>query len=215
MPIFTEILFRVAENSDYENILNFVREHYYNEEPITLSHPEHGHTKDDEEFTMSHVNYGTVLLAIDSKNNEIVGALISGQIEVGDADKMLEDSKNSEKKWSDIQKLLAYIEKKADVLGKLNLPKALHCHALGVHSDYRGLRLGQRLFEKWFELAKELNFELLSVDCTSIYSIKISEKFGMECISTVTYDEYNKFLGQNLFQTKPPNSEVKTFIKLI
>lgn len=207
------VTIRVAESSDYDAVLTFIREHYYKEEPITISHPEIGHTSDDENFTMSHIAYGTCLIACSAENKEIIGVLIAGPIEHGDADLMLESSKNSSKKWGDIQKLLAYIEKKSDVLGKYNLDKALHCHVLTVHQKYRGNRIGQKLFDYCFQNGKNLNYKLMSTDCTSIYSIKIAEKLDMTCIFTTTFDEYNKYLGENLFQPKEPNGVIKTFVK--
>lgn len=209
------IFIRVAKNSDYDAVLNFIRKHYYKEEPITISHPESGHTIDDEHYSMSHLAHDTVLMAIDSDNEQLVGVLIAGPIEAGDADEMLENAKNSSKKWGDISKFLAYIEKKADVLGKFNLDKALHCHVLTVHQDYRGNRIGQQLFEYCFVNGRKLNYKMMSTDCTSIFTIKIAERCGMDCISTVTYDEYADFIGEKLFQPKEPNLEIKTFVKLI
>ena len=205
------ITIRVAKSADHDAVLNFIREHYYKEEPITISHPEPGHTIDDEIFSLSHIEHDTVLIAFNS--DEIVGILIAGPIEPGDADFMLENSKNSSKKWGDIQKFLAYIEKKADVLGKFNLDRALHCHILTSHQKYRGNGIGQKLFEYSFENGRNLNYKLMSTDCTSIFTIKIAENLGMECISTVTYDEYNEILGERLFQPREPNFEIKTFVK--
>ncbi|KAG5675580.1 hypothetical protein PVAND_005474 [Polypedilum vanderplanki] len=209
------ISIRVAKIENYDNVLNFIRKHYYNEEPITISHPESGHTIDDEKFSMSHIVHDTVLMAIDDQSSETVGVLIAGPIEKGDAIEMLKNAEKSSKKWSDIQKFLAYIEIKADVLGKFNLEKALHCHVLTVHQDYRGNRIGQRLFEQCFENARKLNYKLMSVDCTSIFTIRIAEKCGMDCISTTTYDEYNQSIGEKLFLPKKPNLEIKTFVKKI
>jgi GNAT superfamily N-acetyltransferase len=162
---------------------------------------------------MSHIAHETVLIALDDKNDKVIGACIAGPKEAGDAEKMLEESEKSEKKWGDIQKLVAYIGKKADVFGKFNVEKALYCHALAVHRDYRGNKIGQKLFEKSFENAKKLNFKILFADCTSVFSIKISEQVGMECVSTVTYDEFNKVIGQELFLSHPPNTQIKTFVK--
>ena len=215
--IFTmrkEFLFRVAGQMDYDEILHFVREYYYKEEPLTLAHPEQGHTKDDEEFTMSHIIHKTVLLAIDEENEKIVGVLIAGPIEHGDADKMLENAEFCEsKKWSDISKFLAYIEKKADVLGKFNLEEAVHCHALGVHHDYRGNKIGLKLFEKFFDVAKALNYQLVSVDCTSIFSNRICEQLEMDLVSSVSYDEYNMKIGEKLFKSIEPNTKIITYVK--
>jgi N-acetylglutamate synthase-like GNAT family acetyltransferase len=209
------ISIRVAKDDDCDAILTFIREHYYKEEPITISHPEAGHTVDDEAFCMTHVVHDTVLVAIDGESAALVGVLIAGPIVPGDADEMLRNAEKSSKKWSDIQKLLAYIETKADVLGKFNLERALHCHVLTVHQAYRGNRIGQRLFEQCFANAQKLNYKLMSVDCTSIFTNQIAERCGMNCISTVTYDEYNEFIGEKLFQPREPNFEIKTFVREI
>jgi GNAT superfamily N-acetyltransferase len=162
---------------------------------------------------MSHLVHGTCVIAVDDENGKIVGVLIAGPIKHTDADEMIENAKISSKKWGDIQRLLAYIEKKADVLGKFNLDVALHCQVLSVHKDYRGNRIGQKLFDFCFENAKKLGFKLMSVDCTSVFSIHVAEKLNMEYISTVTYDEYNQTLGEKLFIPIAPNFEIKTFIR--
>lgn len=207
---------RPAEVCEHDKVLTFFREHYYTEEPITVSHPQPGHTKDDEDFTMSCLPSETILIATDDENGKLAGALAAGPIEHGDADKMIEDAKTAEtEKWRDIMLLLAYIEKKADVLNRFQIPKALHIHALGVHSDYRGNKLGEKLFTACFENAKRLNYHMVTTDLTSVFSIKIGEKLGMENVSRVTYEEYNKTLGHELFQPKDPNYEILTFVKKI
>ena len=207
---------RVAKASDYDIVLDFLREYYYKEEPITVSHPLPGHTKDDEKFTMSMLPFETVLLATDDDNEQLVGVLVGGPIEHGDADKMIEDSKKTEtKKWRDIMLLLAYIEKKADILNRFNIQKALHVHVLGVNHEYRGNKLGNKLFEACFENAKRLNYPMVTTDFTSVFSIKIGEQLGMNKVSQVTYHEYNGLLGHKLFQPKFPNFEILTFVKKI
>lgn len=210
------ISIRVAQSSDYDTILEFLRRYYYKEEPITVAHPEAGHTKDDEEFTMSHIKYESVLIATDDDSGTVAGALVAGPIEPGDADAMEEAAKTTEtKKWRDISLLLAYIEKKADVLNRFQMPRALHVHAVGVHHDYRGQRIGEKLFDSCFVNAKCLNYAMVTTDCTSVYSIKIAERLGMECVSSVTYNEYNQKIGEDLYRSIEPNVEIKTFIKKI
>lgn len=214
MPV--KISIRVAQSEDHDAVLEFIREFYYKEEPITVSHPQPGHTQDDEAFTMSFISLGTTLVAVDDDSGTIVGALSAGPIQPGDADEMIEEAATTEtKKWRDIMLLLAFIEKKADVLERFNLPKALHVHALGVHHGYRGQKIGEKLFNFCFENAKRLNYSMVTTDFTSAFSIKIGERLGMEHVSTVTYDEYNASLGESLFQPIAPNFEIKTFVKTI
>ena len=210
------ISLRIAEKSDYDRVINLFREFYYKEEPLTLSHPEPGHTQDDEDFTFSFFDCGTMLFAEDDVTGMIAGALSAGPIEHGDADAMIEAAKTTEtKKWRDISLFLAYLEKKADVLHRFNVPKALHIHALGVHRDYRGLGIGEKLFNSCFDNAKRLNYPLVTTDCTSVYSIKIAERCGMEKVSLTTYEEYNRSIGEDLFHPKEPNLEIVTFAKKI
>lgn len=209
------IAIRVATEDDREKFLKLFREAYYQEEPLTLSHPTPGHTRDDEVFTVtSQLEHGTCLIAIDEENGQIAGALAAGPLEDGSAEEMIEAAKTTEtEKWRDISLFLAYIEKKADLFVRLNIPNAVHIQALGVHRDYRGQRIGERLFQFCFDNAARLNYPLVSADCTSIYSVRIAEKMGMENVSTVTYDEYAERIGRQLFKPREPNLEIKTFVK--
>lgn len=211
-----QITVRVAVASEYDVILELFREAYYKEEPLTNSHVEPGHTPDDEEFTMSWIKDNTMIIAVDDENGKCVGALSAGPIEHGDADQMIEDAKNAQtKKWREIMLFLAYLEKKADILHRFNLSRALHVHAIGVHSDYRGQQIGERLFKTCFENAKRLSYPMVSADCTSPYSKKIAERLGMQTICIATYEEYNKSVGEVQFKPKEPNFEIKTFAKEI
>lgn len=210
-----KISIRVARSGDHDALIEFLREYYYREEPLTLSHPIHGVTIDDERFTMQNLKYGTVLIACDENaDGKIAGAIVAGPLEHGDADKMIEDAKTTEtEKWRDISLFLAYIEKKADVLNRFHLESCLHIHAVGVHQGYRGQKIGEKLFAACFENGLKLKYRLVSVDCSSIYSIKICVRLGMENVQHTTYDEYHDKLGRKLFTPTPPNMEIQTFVK--
>lgn len=131
-----EIRIEIAQLADKSRVLDFIRKFYYQEEHITVSHPIVGPTKDDEEFSMSHLKQETTLMAFDG--DEMVGALIAGPIEPGDSDEMLVEAETADTKWGDILRLLAFIESKADVCHKYSIDKALHIHVVGVHHGYRG-----------------------------------------------------------------------------
>lgn len=211
-----EISIRVAKSCDRDAISDFLSEHYYKEEPLTNSHPQQGYTKDDMDFTMSHLKHDTVLIATDNESGEFAGVIVAGPVEPGDADAMVEMAKKTEtRKWREISFFLAYIEKKSNVLERFNLPTALHVHVVGVHKDYRGQRIGEKLFSSCFENAKRLNYPAVTADATSVYTIKFCERLGMECVSLVTYDEYNKTIGESLFRPREPNFEIKTYLKRV
>ncbi|CRL06473.1 CLUMA_CG019579, isoform A [Clunio marinus] len=210
------ISIRVAEEGDHDVVRDFLAVYYYPEEPITNAHPQPGHTKDDEHFTMSHLKKETILMATNKENGEIVGVLVAGPLYLGDVEGMIELAKKAEsKKWADISLFLAYIEKKASVLKRLNVSSSLHVHVVAVNSTYRGQGIGQKLFNACFDNAKRLDHPIVSADCTSIYTNNICDRLGMDCISTVTYAEYNEFIDEKLFTPTEPNVEIKTYVKKI
>lgn len=206
--------FEIATLNDYQRILEFLRKEFYPDETITLAHPIPGVTRDDEAFSMSHLENGVVLMAFPSKEelDGIVGVLIAGPIT-----EICEDTLNSEKvetrKWADIVKLLTFIEEKADVCQRFQVTRSLHIHVVAVHKQFRGNQIGRKLFQKCFEVAEKLLFQLISVDCTSSYSSKVAEQLEMEFVSEVTYDEFHKYTKEIIFKPDPSHSNIKTFIK--
>lgn len=86
---------------------------------------------------------------------------------------------------------------------------------VAVHSDYKNQGIAKKLFESCFQLAQQRNLKVVCVDCTNFYTSKIAQKIGMELVSTVTFDEYNKHLGTHLFASRPPHNAIRTFVKKI
>lgn len=212
-----DILFRVANVSDRDDILKFIRKHYYPEEPITIGNEPKRHSIEDENFSVSIIHYGATIIAIDPMcNNQIVGALIAGPIGPNEANDMIEEAKYCEsKKWSEILQLLAYLEQHANIYERYNIDKALHIHVMGVDRQLRGKSIGIKLMNKCMEIGKKLNYPVVSVDCTSIYSIKIAEKLQMECIGKLAYTDYKDVNGIQLFRPPLPHTHIKTFAKIL
>lgn len=104
---------------------------------------------------------------------------------------------------------------KSDICVRFNVPEALHIHGVTVDKKYRGRALGEKLFNECFIVAKDRHYQIVSTDCTSVYSICIAEKLNMELVSTVTYDEYHEKIGMKVFNPIPPHTEIKSFIKRI
>lgn len=210
------IVYRIADAGDKENILSFIREHYYPEEPITVGNEPHQQSPEDEEFSMSTVQYGTTIIAIDTESNAIVGVILSSPIVPGDAEEMIEEAKVCKsKKWSEILLLLAHLEQKADVCARYGVTRVLHMHVMGVDKRMRGHSIGVNLMQKCIENGKALGYPVASVDCTSVYSIKVAEKLHMDCISTVAYADYTDANGKPIFRPPAPHTEIKTFVKVL
>lgn len=211
-----QIVYRIAESTDKDNILRFIREHYYPEEPITIGREPLQQSAEDEEFSLSTIEHGTTIVATDTDTNSIVGVLLSSPIVPGDADEMIEEAAHcSSKKWSEILLLLAHLEHKANVCERYKVSRALHMHVMGVNKHLRGHSIGVKLMQKCMEQGKKLGYPIASVDCTSVYSIRIAEKLNMVCISEVAYADYTNDAGEQIFRPPAPHTHIKTFINLL
>ena len=206
----------LAKLSDHQRILEFLQQEFYPDEAITLAHPIPGVTKDDEAFTMSHLEGGVVLMAFANDNlDDLVGVLIAGPIFSSTTADNLMSGTVETKKWADILKLLLYIEDKADACRRFKVAKSLQIHVVAVHHDFRGHKIGQKLFRRCFEVAQDQLYKLISVDCTSLYSIKIAKQLEMEFVSEVTYDEYHNYIEEIIFRPEPKHTMIQTFIKKV
>lgn len=213
------IIYRIAVEDEAHDVLNFLRKHYYPEEPITNGNMPKHQDQADEEFSCSVIQYGVSIVAIDpAKNDKIVGAILVGPIQPNEAQDMLEESIRCEcenKKWSEILQLLAYLCENSNVFKRYNVDRALHIHVLGVDTAYRGKSLGQNLMQKCFDVGKSLKYPLVTVDCTSVFSIRIAEKLQMECIHQVAFSDYKDKNGRQIFNPPSPHAYIKTFTKVL
>lgn len=214
---FDDILIRVALDSDKEAILNFIRQHYYPDEPITIGNEPKVPSRQDEEFSISIIPYGVSIVAIDPKcNNQIVGAALAGSIGPSEADDMVTEAEHcTDKKWQEILYLLAHLERNANLYERYGVEKALHVHVMGVDRNARGKSIGIKLMRKCMENGKALGYPVISLDCTSIFSIRIAEKLQMECVGKLAYADYTDANGKQLFRPPQPHTHIKTFAKLL
>lgn len=211
------IVLRVARADEVDLVRQTLRTIYYPEEAITISYV-HGvePTVDDERFSLSFVPQGTVVLAEDlDAGGKVVGVSVAGPIQPGDPELMVQEAATTEtKKWSDILKLLALLEQTADVCGKFRLEKAYHVHILAVDPTYRGHALGKKVLKFQMNLAEQLGFGAISGDFTSVYSARIAEQLGMECISQFDMEGYRDEQGAQLFKPRDVHKVIKTCVKV-
>lgn len=211
----SEITFRTATDSEHDKVLQFLRQHFFPEEPINNAYP----LKDDsmeEEFILSLLPLGNIILAIDSNDEQIAGLAMFGEISKSYSQESWEESETTtNRKWRDILKFMSHIESKASVCERFGVTTALHLHGVTVDKTYRGRAVGKKLFNECFNIAKSRNYRLVSADCSSVYSVHIAEAVGMECVSTTTYDEYHEKVGDKIFNPIQPHVEIKTFVKKI
>lgn len=208
-----EICFRVANESEHETVRQFLRRNFFPEEPINNAYP----IKDDsmeEDFILSLLPDGNIIFAIDASNGEIAGLAMVGKITPQYSQESWDESETTNhQKWRDVLKFMSHIESKANVCQRFGVAAALHVHGVAVEQSYRGQAIGKKLFLECFNIAARRHYRIVSADCTSIYSALIAQSVGMECVSTVTYEEYHEKIGDKIFYPTPPHNEIKSFVK--
>lgn len=209
-----ELKIKVAEVSDLTVISDFLVAHFHDKEPLERSHvnkvdkmiPEY-------DFILDCISHETTLMAF--VDDELIGVLLSGKILPDEAERNLESAKQmASEKCADILRFISYNEWKADFCNKMSVPYCLHIHIISVHTNYQGRGIAKKLFSFCVEIGKIKSFPAFSVDCSSIFTSRIAESFGMTLYSIVTYDEYNKHIGEVKFIPSEPHTVIKSYAKL-
>lgn len=202
----------VIQSQQRQRVLDFLRIHYYREEPLTIGTEPKQQDQADEDFNISNIDHGTCLMATDAQSETIVGVLLAGPKGPEEADHLFEEAAvEGSSKWGTILKFLACVERDANVCQRFGVQKVLHAHVIGVDTKVRGKNIGGRLMSELKVLGKQLGYELLTADCTSYYSAKMCERLGWECINTVYYKDYVDENKKPVFVLDPPHECCRTF----
>ncbi|XP_053957127.1 arylalkylamine N-acetyltransferase 1-like [Anastrepha ludens] len=217
----SNVQIRIIQLSDHDEVLNFLRTHYYKEEPLTIGSEPKEQDPEDEKFNMSQIAHGTCLLAVqqiadDNEDSDIrervVGVLISGPKDQHEAEHLFEEAARfGPTKWGIALKFLARAEENSNVYERYSVTKALHIHILAVDTNLRGRSIGVRLVDELKRLGRQLDYPLLTLDCTSYYSAKLCERLGMDCVNVEKYQNYLDNEGKPIFRPPPPHKCLKTF----
>jgi GNAT superfamily N-acetyltransferase len=204
---------KIAQESDTAEIYKFKAIHFDTSEPVRLSHVGGICGPRDIRHLLENVKTGTVLMAIEESSNNLVGVSICKPIHVKSEELKLKDNEIKDQRLEDLMNFFIYVQEKDKIFERLNIEEYFYIAVVSVHSAYRGQRIATKLFEASFELAKVKGFNITSVDCSSVYTSKIAENLGMELMTTVTYDEYNNYLGKQLFISKEPHNDIRSYYK--
>lgn len=210
----TDITIRAAKSNEIEKVSAFVCLHFNGFEPIQVFHVRKGEEMDPPplDLLMESVESGTLLLAFSGE--QLAGVMIAGEITSEVSDQDLSYTKDFGPKGVDVFQFLAFIGEKTDLCNRLKVPRSLHIHIVSVHTEFLRQGIAKKLFERCIETGREKGYPAVSVDCTSAFTAKIAESLGLICVSTVTYEEYNKSIGKELFTPSEPHHDIKTYAKL-
>lgn len=217
----SEVIIRIADEADLSVISNFIQEHFVKFEPILTGYQfrkekQSSHSFKEEDYLFRDCILNRTSFVAHDLQNQLVGVAIAGRIGPNESAETLELAKVTKNQIAaDIFKFIAFVEEKADVCNRLSVPESLHLHIISVHKNYHGNGIAGKLFKALYENAIEKSYLALSVDCTNFYTSKIANRYNMELLSTVSYDEYNDHVGVKTFIPKEPHMIVRSYgIKL-
>jgi ribosomal protein S18 acetylase RimI-like enzyme len=217
----SNVVIRTADEAELSQIVKFMNEQFTRHEPIISSYQQqsNGATVEEEkedddddgdEFIRGCIKNGTTFVA--HSDEQLVGILIAGKIGPREHEETLELANAvNDKKFADIMKFLSYIERKADVCNHFGVPESLHLHIISVHENYYGNGIAGKLFRHCFETAQSGGYAAISVDCTNTFTARIAAKLNMKLLSTVTYEEFNEYIGSKLFGPREPHTLIRSF----
>lgn len=211
-----KILIRCAEQSDAADIYEFKTIYFDKANPIELAYPIEGRAETNIQRIIDAITHGVVLMAIEKETSKLVGFLAAAPIDSSYIQKtkdLLSAESFNNQKLKDIYNFFVYVEEKADLFGKFDVDVCFQIQLASVHPDHQGQKIATKLFQSILNVASLKKYKLISVDCSSAYTSKISENFGMDCIASVSYQEYNDHVGKVLFKPVEPHTEIKVYAK--
>ncbi|XP_075162400.1 arylalkylamine N-acetyltransferase-like 2 [Haematobia irritans] len=208
-----DIELRLVTEHDRPQVTELFRKFFFPDEPLTgSSEPEGNGSNEEEEFILKYIKYGTCIIAIDKKTDKAVGVCLAGPQRENEAEHLFRESaEEGNTTWGNILRLLACIERDAQVMQKYNVKRILYIIGTCVDSSMRGRDIGARLYNAVRDLGKAKGYQLLRADCTSYYSAKIKDKLGWDCINIVNYNEYLDDKGKPVFSPAAPHVCCKSY----
>ncbi|XP_069676772.1 arylalkylamine N-acetyltransferase-like 2 isoform X5 [Periplaneta americana] len=202
-----------ATEKDRERVQQFLQEHYYPFEPINVAMGlENGHSLADEAHLLGCLREGTSLLALaPDESRTLLGVCINGSI-FSDENMVEIASTCSCQRYAKFLWFLETVDRCSDFWKVAAVPIALTCEALAVQGSVRGVGVGKALLEHTVKVARDDNFPLLRVDCSSYYSARLAEQIGLECMYSLPYSQYKDEDGNQVLQPPSPHTELKMFI---
>ncbi|XP_046824196.1 arylalkylamine N-acetyltransferase 1-like isoform X1 [Vespa crabro] len=207
----------IITRDDKHRVLKFLRRFFFRDEPLNqnialIPEGENSTCLELEDYcSKSSLENNLSLMAV-SSTGAIIGVLLNGKLEPCEEDEpdYIENCENL--KFRKILRFLHYIDKRVNV-GKFQDQNILEIRIISVDTNWRGKGIAKALIEKTIEIAKEHNFQAIRVDCTSMFSGKLCERFGFETIDQVKYSDYVDENGKPIFTPAPPHMAANSYIK--
>ncbi|XP_022182146.1 dopamine N-acetyltransferase-like [Myzus persicae] len=205
-------------DNDKQIVQNSLKKYYLRDEPLSASV---GFLEEEESIIRFEkacagiIKHGVSFMAISAETGEMMGASLNMTVCRSDGIKQYGDE-NKSSKLNDILILLDKAERETDVFGKYpNVDRMMDLKIITVNEEYRGLGICKALINKSKELALELGYQMMYVQCASHFTAKAVESCGFQCIYSLCYSDYVNKQGEVVFKTQPPHTFLKIHVLLL
>ncbi|KAH8377354.1 hypothetical protein KR093_004984 [Drosophila rubida] len=208
------VLIRLMTLEDYDNVSNFLRDHFYNAEPLCVALGVDGRPSFEKifkEYRIHMIEQGTCLVALDTNNAErIVGVVLAKKT----AESQLQEGRLRAEKMADgaLKTMITFISGvhlKANVFKHYGVSEILYSQITTVDTAMRGKGLGTRLAAALMEVGRSKGYPLMVATCSSIYSARQKLAMGMECFYSEAYADYKDANGKVVIQPPAPHTHVQ------
>lgn len=209
-----DIVIRVVQPHEYEQVVQFIIENFYRDEPLCSTEPKVVPGETDRADIMECLKGGTSILAMQVKENgeeQLVGVNIGVPKDPSSVEKYFKAAeKEGNTKYGQILKFLGIANRQADIFNRYGVDKLFYSFMSCVLPTCRGRNLGTRLKEELMALGKRLGYKLVTVDCSSFYSARLCKKMGWDVVNFIPYSEYKDEKGQQIFNPPAPHEGLTT-----
>lgn len=209
-----DVVIRVVQPHEYEQVVQFIVDHFYHDEPLCSTEPKIVPGETDRTDILECLKGGTSILAVLLKENgeeELVGVNIGVPKDPDSVEKYFQSAeKEGNTKYGQILKLIGEANRQADLFKRYGVDKLFYSFMSCVKASCRGKNLGTRLKEELMALGKRLGYKLVSVDCSSFYSARLCKRMGWEVVNFISYKDYKDQNGQQIFHPPPPHEGLTT-----
>ena len=193
-----EIVYEILQEKDIQQTINCLVDVFPSAEPMFRSLKV---TPTDfyplaEKICQKAVAEGLSHIAKDPATSEVAGFIISEHLSHESEEEI---HKNIPQKFEVFSQVLKELHQQYEMEKKLVNSKIFHIFLLGGREQYRGKKIGNKLFEKNLNMATQAGFSKAIVEATGKISQHISRKYGFEDRVSLDYQTY-EYKGVKVFE---------------
>lgn len=209
------IKIRVIQNEDSDEVVKFVVEHFYRDEPLCATEPKIVASQTDIDDILECIRAGTSIMAVQLNpdgTEELLAVNIAAPKDASCIEKYFQTAeKEGNTKYGQILKLLAIANQNADIFQRYQVNTIFYSFITCVKPSARGRNLGKRLKLEIIALGKSLGYKVLAADCTSFYSAGVCERLGMDRVYFIAYRDYVDENNKPIFNPPAPHVGLSSF----